>query len=241
MQVTKPDISDVVSGLCKAAQFNGMAVRPGFVETPAGDVNALISQIFKYRRIRRRDAVIIIRYRMNKQAWDRTIEHFNISDITAALGGPFNFNTNHGIFQITVPYLDIFNSTGYFTSHTKSMTECTVTIKNPNMTAGAANQISFGIFPGFYRYGVVTSVEETGKDSAVFRGIGVPAVAIPDTGAFKCAVIGDDVAGVDHMDIPGGTVSQSEAADTDIRAVADIDQAAPYPAGNGIAVFTGGD
>ena len=88
------------------------------------------------------------------------------------------------------------------------MAEAAVAVEHPDVLGRAVDDIALRIFARFDSHRIVAGAELTGKKRAVRGGIWVPAIAVPHTIRFDGTVVGHDLVGVDHVQVPAGTVGK---------------------------------
>ena len=89
-----------------------------------------------------------------------------------------------------------------------AVAEAAVAVEHPDVLGRAVDDITLRIFARFDSHRIVAGAELTGKKRAVRGGIWVPAIAVPHTIRFDGTVVGHDLVGVDHVQVPAGTVGK---------------------------------
>ena len=120
------------------------------------------------------------------------------------------------------------------------MAETAVAVEHPDVLRRAIDDVALRVLAGLDGHRIVAGAELAGEDRAVGGGIRVPAIAVPYAIRFDNTVVGDDLVGVDHVQVPAGTVGKGQPLHPDVPAIAHVDKARPDAARNGVGVLAGG-
>ena len=167
------------------------------------------------------DAVIIISHRMEQDAGGSTTLHMDIAYIILPLFlCSLNLNPAHGMAHITVPDAHVVNASDISLPMVIPMAKG-ICSQNPDMFTGAADLVSFRVFPDLMAMESSPPYKGAVKYGAV-GGIRSPAVPVPYAFGIKGTVMGYDAVRINHMYIPAGAVFQSHTGKNHIPAVAPL-------------------
>ena len=99
----------------------------------------------------------------------------------------------------------------------------TAAVKYPDMFRRPAYFVTFRVFTGFNRNGIIPGIEITVKYRTVRRGIRIPAIPVPHILRIKSTMICDNRVRIYHMYIPACAIPQCHPGQNNILAVAHID------------------
>ena len=187
------------------------------------------------------DAVVVVPHLADQHPGQTAAPHRQALHAAAPLFGALDHDAELGVLQVAVPDPDILNPAADLAANADAMAKAAAAVKHPNPPGGTVDAVSLGVFARLDGHRIVLGVEGAAKEGAVLAGIRVPAVAVPDALGAEGAVIGDNVPAVNHVDIPAGAVGQGQARNPHMGAVAQVDEPAPDPAGDGILIFAGLD
>ena len=211
------------------------------VQHLAGQGQPLKEAMAELRRCFGGGAVIVVGHAVQHDTGRNAVLHGYAAHIAAALGGGLDLDARQRVCKVAVPDLHILHAAAHLAADADAVAAVAAAVKHPDVGAGAADFIALGVLAALDGHGIVPRKELAGKQCAVRRGVGVPAVPVPDALRHKGAVVGLDIVAVDHVDIPRRAVFEGDAADPDIFTVAQVDKAGTHAAGDRVAVLAAFD
>ena len=196
----------VLRGGCSSTAGSGW--RQLDVEIPLQAADPLIAEIFQNGRHSGADAVIVVAHRMHHHMRKGAVPHLHIPDIAATLFRGLDLQPGGGYRHVAVPDLHILHAAAHLAADADAVAEAAVAVEHPDVLGRAVDDITLRIFARFDSHRIVAGAELTGKKRAVRGGIWVPAIAVPHTIRFDGTVVGHDLVGVDHVQVPAGTVGK---------------------------------